>query len=45
MLKIVLELLKTTESNSDLVKIAKGKNLFPSNWRELKNYIKLNTNG
>ena len=45
MIKIMLELLKTTNSNSELVKIAKGKNLFPSNWSELKNYIKLNTNG
>ena len=42
MIKLMIELLKNTELNSENIKIAKGKNLFPSNWSELKNYIKLN---
>jgi len=41
MIKLMLELLKTTESNSEIVKIAKGKNKFPSSIKEFRNYIKL----
>lgn len=38
----MIELLRTTELTSENIRIAKGKNLFPSNWTELKNYIKQN---
>lgn len=40
MIKLILELLKTTEANTELVKAAKGKYKYPENWKEFKNYIK-----
>lgn len=42
MIRTIIELLKATESKSELIALAKGKNKFPSNFKEFKNYIKLN---
>lgn len=42
MIRVIIELLKNTEASSEIVKLAKGKNKFPSNYREFKNYIRLN---
>ena len=42
MIKIILELLKNSSKESELIAIANGKNKFPSNYKEFKNYIKLN---
>ena len=35
MLKHILELLKDTKSNSEVVQLAKGKNKFPDSFKEL----------
>ena len=35
MIKEILELLKDTDCKSDIVQIAKGKNKFPDNFKEL----------
>jgi hypothetical protein len=40
MIKTILDLLKTTESKSELVMFAKGANKYPENFKEFKNYIK-----
>ena len=41
MIKIILEMLKMTSNESETIKLANGKNKFPSNFKEFKNYIKL----
>lgn len=40
MLKATIHLLKTTNLNTEDIKIAKGKYKYPENWKEFKNYIK-----
>lgn len=42
MIKTILHLLKDTEVRTENVKIALGKNKYPSNVKELLRYIKLN---
>lgn len=42
MIKLIMTLLKETHIETENVKIAKGKYLYPSNFKEFKNYIKLN---
>lgn len=42
MIKTILTLLRETDLKSENVKIALGKNKFPSNVKELLTYIKLN---
>jgi len=41
MLKTIIELLKNTELDTSDVKMALGRDKFPSNFREFVNYIKL----
>ena len=43
MIKNILEMLRGTYLRTESVKIAMGKNKFPNDIKELKNYIKLNT--
>lgn len=40
MLRAIIELLKTTNLNTEDIKMAKGKYKYPENWKEFKNYIK-----
>ena len=42
MIKIILDLLKYSSNESELIAIANGKNKFPRNLKEFKNYVKLN---
>jgi len=45
MIKLIQMLLKDSKSNSKAVLRAKGLYKYPSNIKELKNYIKLKSNG
>lgn len=41
MIKTIITLLKTTDLRTENIKIALGKNKFPSNFKEFVNYIRL----
>jgi len=40
MIKLIISLLKTTELNTEDVRIAKGAYKYPESWKEFINYIK-----
>jgi len=45
MIKIILHLLKASESRSRDVLMAKGRYKLPENWKEFKRHLKLRVNG